>query len=524
MNKHERLTTDLLVIGCGIAGASAALEAAKSGLRVIVISKSSHLEESNTYYAQGGIVSLGYDDHPELLKEDILESGDGINNPEAVEILSREGKKVVDEILIKELRIPFTRSSPDSLDYAQEAGHSRRRILHIKDTTGKTIEEKFIDALKKYSNVKILSDQTAVDLLTIPHHSINPKYYYNEPQCTGAYVLDNKTKRVKVVFSPYTILATGGCGAIYLYTSNPRGAIGDGYAMAYRAGARIVNMEYIQFHPTSFFHRDADGFLISETVRGEGARLKTKEGRTFMENYNEKKELAPRDEVTRAIYEEMTISNSSYVYLDLASYTKLDIKKRFPNIYKTCLKYGVNISKEPIPVVPAAHYCCGGVLVDEWGRSTLKGLHAVGEVSCTGVHGANRLASTSLLEGLVWGTRAAQYIASHFNPKIQYKPADIRDWYYPVKEEEVDPALINQDWISIRSTMWNYAGIIRTKKRLERARADLDYLRHRIERFYKEAKIDEKVVGLKHGIQVALLITYAAIGNPRSLGAHYVKE
>jgi len=524
MREEKKLTTDVLIIGCGIAGSSAALEAAKSGLRVIVVTKNSRLEESNTYYAQGGIVSLGYDDHPELLIDDIIESGDGINNTEAVEILAREGKKAVDEILIKELKIPFSRSTPDSLDYAQEAGHSRRRILHIKDMTGKTIEERFINALKKYSNVMLLADHTAVDLLTIPHHFKNLKSYYNEPQCTGAYVLDNHSKKVKTIFAHYTILATGGCGTVYLYTSNPRGAIGDGYSMAYRAGARIVNMEYIQFHPTSLFHQDADGFLISETVRGEGARLKTKEGRTFMENYNKMKELAPRDEVTRAIYEEMTNSNSSYVYLDLVSYAKFDIKKRFPNIYRTCLEYGIDITKELIPVVPAAHYCCGGILVDGWGKSSLKGLYAVGEVSCTGVHGANRLASTSLLEGLVWGTRTSKQIASHFDPATPYAPSDIHDWYYPEKEEEVDPALINQDWLSIRSTMWNYAGIIRTKKRLERARADLDYLRHRIEKFYKEVKMDPKVVGLKHGIQVALLITYAAIGNPISLGSHYIKD
>jgi L-aspartate oxidase len=523
MPKDRTLATDVLIIGCGIAGASAALEAAKSGLRVIVVTKNSNPEESNTFYAQGGIVSLGRDDHPELLKEDILEAGDGINDPEAVEILAREGKKTVDDILIKELNIPFSRSSPDSLDYAQEAGHSRRRILHVRDTTGKTIEERFIQVLKNFSNVTLLTNHTAVDLLTIPHHSRNPKSFYHEPGCIGAYVLDSQTKRVKKIFANYTILATGGCGTVYLYTSNPKGAIGDGYAMAYKAGARIVNMEYIQFHPTSLFHRDADGFLISETVRGEGARLKTKEGLTFMENYNQKKDLAPRDEVTRAIYEEMTNSNSSYVYLDLVSYAKFDIQKRFPNIYKTCLKYGIDITKEPIPVVPAAHYCCGGILVDEWGKSSLNGLYAVGEVSCTGIHGANRLASTSLLEGLVWGKRASQHIASHFDPAMP-DSGDIHDWYYPEKDEEVDPALINQDWISIKSTMWNYAGIIRTSKRLERAKADLDYLRHRIEKFYKEAKMDEKIVGLKHGIQVALLITYAALGNPHSIGAHYIKE
>lgn len=522
--EEDPLRTDILIIGCGIAGASAALEAAKSGLKVVIITKNKKLEESNTFYAQGGIVSLGPDDHPELLKEDIIQTGDGINNLEAVDILSKEGNKMVDEILIEELDIPFTRSSPESLDYAQEGGHSRRRILHVRDTTGKTIEEKFIAALKRYSNVTLFSDHTAVDLLTIPHHSKNPSSFYKESRCIGCYVLDNNSKKVNMIFAPYTILATGGCGSVYLYTSNPKGAIGDGYAMAYRAGARIVNMEYIQFHPTSLFHRDADGFLISETLRGEGARLKTKDGKTFMEKYSDMKDLAPRDEVTRAIYEEMTNTSSNYVYLDLASYTRIDIRKRFPHIHQTCLQYGIDMTKESIPVVPAAHYCCGGVLVDDWGRSSLHGLLAVGEVSCTGVHGANRLASTSLLEGLVWGTRAVKHIVSNFNPAIRYRVDEIHPWYYPAKEEETDPALINQDWISIRSTMWNYAGIIRTAKRLGRARADLDYLRHRIEKFYREARMDENVVGLKHGIQVALLITYAALGNPVSRGSHYLKN
>ncbi|MEW5899875.1 MAG: L-aspartate oxidase [Acidobacteriota bacterium] len=524
MREDSILRSDILVIGCGIAGASAALEAAKRGFRVNIITKTLRPEESNTFYAQGGIVSLGTDDHPEILVEDIIKTGDGINNPEAVAILAGQGRELVERILIAELRIPFTRSSEDKLDYAQEAGHSRRRILHVKDTTGKTIEEKFIEALNVYDNVTLLPDHTVVDLLTVPHHSRNLMAYYREPQCIGAYVLDNQAKVVKTFFAPYTILATGGCGAVYLYTSNPREALGAGYAMAHRAGARIVNMEYIQFHPTSLFHRDADGFLISETMRGEGARLKTKEGQTFMEKYSDKKDLAPRDEVTRAIYEEMTNSNSNYVLLDLASYAKVDIKKRFPHIYRTCLGYGIDITREPIPVVPAAHYCCGGVLVDGWGRSSLRGLYAVGEVSCTGIHGANRLASTSLLEGLVWGTRAAQDITTHFDPDQSYQPKDIHPWYYPEKEEEIDPALVNQDWLTIRSTMWNYAGIIRTRKRLERAKADLEYLRHRIEKFYREAKMDPKVVGLKHGIQVALMITHAALANPVSLGAHYRKD
>ena len=521
MTRNARIRTDVLVIGSGIGGASAALEAAKRGLGVILINKSPQPEESNTYYAQGGIVSLGPDDQPDLLKDDIIKTGDGISNPDAVDVLVKESKPLVDKILIGELKIPFTRSSPERLDYAQEAGHSRRRILHVKDTTGKTIEERFIAALRKNPNATLLSDHTAVDLLTVPHHSKDPIAYYREPRCIGAYVLDNESRDVSTIFAGHTVLATGGCGSVFLHTSNPRGAIGAGYAMANRAGARIVNMEYIQFHPTSLFHRDADSFLISESVRGEGARLKTRDGQVFMQKYSDKRDLAPRDEVTRAIYEEMLNSNSDYVLLDLASYAKVDIKKRFPNIYKTCLRYGIDITREPIPVVPAAHYSCGGVLVDTFGKTSLKGLFAVGEVSCTGLHGANRLASTSLLEGLVWGTRAASYIVEHFHTPATYHESEIHDWYYPEREESIDPALINQDWLTIRSTMWNYAGIIRTAKRLERAKADLDYLRHRIEKFYKEAAMDVKMVGLKHGIQVAQMIAHAALANPVSLGAHF---
>jgi len=524
LTRGDILQTDVLIIGSGIAGASAALQASKSGLKVLVVNKSSRIEESNTLYAQGGIVSLGRDDAPDLLVDDIVEAGDGTSDPKAVEVLAKEGKDLVERILIEELAIPFTRSAPDELDYAQEAGHSRRRILHVQDTTGRTIEERFIAALKKRKSVTLLADHTAVDLLTVPHHSKNPIAYYRSPACIGAYILDNKTGKVRSVFASTTVLATGGCGAVFLYTSNPRESIGNGYAMALRAGARIVNMEYIQFHPTSLYHRDCDGFLISETVRGEGGRLKTRDGRTFMEKYSPRRDLAPRDEVTRAIYEEMIATNSPYVLLDLASYAKSDVKKRFPNIYKTCRLYGIDISKEPIPVVPAAHYCCGGVLVDEWGQTTLPGLYAVGEVSCTGVHGANRLASTSLLEGLVWGTRAGRRIAERFEPAISTKPSEIHHWYYPRKEEEIDPALIQQDWLTIRSTLWNYAGIIRTRKRLERAKADLEYLLHRIEKFYREAQMDAEIVGLRNGILVALMITRAALSNPVSRGAHFRKD
>jgi L-aspartate oxidase len=519
------IRADVLVVGCGIAGAAAALEAAKAGLRTVVITKAAEPEESNTFYAQGGIVSFAPDDQPELLKRDILEAGDWAGDPVAVDILVADGPKLVAERLIRELKIPFTRSSPDALDFAQEAGHSRRRVLHVEDATGRRIEARFLRALTRHPRVTLLAGRTAVDLLTVPHHSKNPIAYYREPRAIGAYVLDNATGQVARVFAPFTVLATGGCGAVFLHTSNPAGADGSGYAMALRAGARIGNMEYVQFHPTVFRRENGDGFLISEAVRGEGARLKTRDGRTFMERYSPRRDLAPRDEVARAIYEEMIVTNSSHVLLDLASYAKAaDIRERFPTIARTCLEEGLDITRSPIPVVPAAHYSCGGVLVDGLGRTSLAGLYAVGEVACTGVHGANRLASTSLLEGLVWGTRAARDIAERRSGPRPYRASDIHRWYRPKHEETVDPALVNQDWLTVRSTMWNYAGIIRTRKRLERAKADLEYLSHRVEKFYQAARLEPALIGLRHGILVALMVTRAALANPVSRGAHFIKK
>jgi len=523
MNNNRKLYCDVLVIGSGMAGFSTAITASEEGLEVILINKEASLEESNTHYAQGGIVCLGEDDSPQLLINDIIEAGDGISNLEAVTILASEGSSLVEDFLVKKIGVPFSRSEKGAFEYAREASHSRRRILHCMDTTGRVIEKNLIKKAENIDNIRILTNYTAIDLLTIPHHSTNPLSLYTEPQCIGAYVLNNVNEKVEMIFSAYTVLATGGLGRIYLHTTNPPCATGDGFAMAYRAGARLINMEYIQFHPTSLFHKDADGFLISEAMRGEGAKLKTKDNVPFMDKYSPLGDLAPRDEVSRSIYEEMIRRGDSYVYLDIASYTKIDIKKRFPAIYEKCLSLDIDILKSPMPVVPAAHYSCGGVQVDSWGRTSLRNLYAVGEVSATGIHGANRLASTALLEGLVWGVRAAQHMATFLDGEKPYKESEIPPWQFPEKEEEVDPALIQQDWLSIKSTMWNYAGIIRTIKRLERGRADLGYLKNRIDDFYRKAHLNPMVLNLRNGIQTALIVAEAAFSNRINRGAHYIK-
>jgi L-aspartate oxidase len=523
MNSDKKHYCDVLIIGSGIAGLSAAMTVSELGLDVILINKEPSLEESNTHYAQGGIVCRGEDDSPQLLIEDIMEAGDGISNLEAVTILATEGSSLVEDFLIKKVGVPFSSSEKGELEYAREAGHSRRRILYCMDTTGRVIEEHLVKKAKSIKQIRFLTNYTAIDLLTLPHHSTNPLSLYREPQCIGAYVLNNVNEKVEMIFSSTTVLASGGLGRIYLHTTNPPCATGDGFAMAYRAGARLINMEYIQFHPTSLFHKDADGFLISEAMRGEGAKLKAKDNVPFMDRYSPLGDLAPRDEVSRSIYEEMIRRGDSYVYLDIASYAKIDIKKRFPAIYKKCLSLDIDILKGPIPVVPSAHYSCGGMQVDGWGRTSLKNLYAVGEVSATGIHGANRLASTSMLEGLVWGVRAAKHIATYFDREKPYKESEIPPWQPPEIEEEVDPALIQQDWLSIKSTMWNYVGVIRTIKRLERGRADLRYLKNRIDDFYRKTHLNPMVLNLRNGIQTALIVAEAAFANRNSRGAHYIK-
>jgi L-aspartate oxidase len=457
------------------------------------------------------------------LEQDILAAGDGLCDPEAVRLLATEGPPLVQRLLLDELGVPFSRDAEGDLDLAQEAAHSRRRILHVDDATGHAIQERLLAGVKAAPNITLHSEMTAVDIITIPHHATSVLSVYDSVECLGAYVLDQRTGGVARYFAAKTVLAAGGLGQIFLHTTNPRRARGDGIAMAQRAGATIINAEYVQFHPTAFYHRDADRFLISESVRGEGARLCTRGGRCFMADYHPLGDLAPRDVVARAIQEELLKNGDDYVLLDL-SRLKADPRERFPMIYSTLLKYGVDITKDAIPVVPAAHYFCGGVKVDEWGRTDVPNLYAAGETSCTGVHGANRLASTSLVEALLWGTRAGRHAAETARARPESIADRIGQWHEPVAADEIDPLLVIQDALMIKHTMWNYAGIVRTGKRLDRAIADLSYLEHRIEQFYRETKLVDSLLGLRNALTAAQIVAGAARRNPVSRGCHYRKD
>ena len=522
-----RLKTDVLVIGSGVAGCTAAITAAKEGKHVSLITKSPDPMESNTRYAQGGIVVLGNNDSKELLYNDIMKAGDGISNPEAVKIVVEEGPRLVYDFLINEIGVEFSKNEDGSFNFTKEAAHSTSRILHYYDMTGLEIERKLLSKIKEIDNITVFADFTAIDLITTHHNTLNPLLKYKKNLCLGAYALDNKKGDVYTILANATVIATGGIGRLYQYTTNPEVATGDGISMAYRAGAEVANMEFVQFHPTVFYTDEGKGFLISESLRGEGARLINKLGETFMEKYSpEWKDLAPRDEVTRAIYNEMALTESKFVYLDIAHFKKMNIsiKDRFPGIYNECLKYKVDIEKEPIPVVPAEHYFCGGVLINERGETTLPGLYAVGEASCSGLHGANRLASVSLLEGIVYGKRAGKYVTKEEKKDDFFN--DIADWIFPKNESKSgnDPLLVFQDWANIRSTMWNYVGIIRTNTRLIRAVSDLRNLYNRITDYYRNTNLTKPKAELRNGIIVATIIAQFAKRNNKSLGCHYVEE
>jgi L-aspartate oxidase len=510
--------TDVLVIGSGLAGCAAALAVARGGARVVMLSKAARAEESNTWYAQGGIIYRGDLDSPERLAADIKAAGAGLCDAAAVELLSREGPRLVKELLIDDVGVPFDRQSGGVLDLTAEAAHSIPRILHHADTTGRSIEESMLAAVRREPNATILTGRRAIDLLTLSHHSKNPRDVYTPPTCVGAYVFNQHSRRVDIVMAKEVILATGGLGRIFLHTSNPPGACGDGVAMAYRAGARCVNMQFVQFHPTTLFHGE-ERFLISESLRGEGARLVDSGGREFMRDYHPDGSLAPRDIVARGIHQMMHETDTPCAYLDISHKPADWIRRRFPQIHDKCREVGLDITSQPIPVVPAAHYSCGGIAVDGWGRSSMNRLRAVGEVSCTGLHGANRLASTSLLECLVWGTRAGSDAARAIAEEGSYYLPDIAPWQY--EAETVDPALVAQDWLTIRQTMWNYVGLVRSRPRLDRAQQILRELHLEVGRFYARAELSDGLISLRNGVQTALAVLLAAIEARESRGCHY---
>lgn len=529
MSSDRQIITDVLVIGSGIAGATAAMRIADDpNVKVTVITLNKDPHESGTFYAQGGIIDRGPHDSAALLAEDLLRAGAYYNNPKAVRVLAEKGPQLLDLVLRKKLGVEFTeRSGGEELEYIREAAHSTERILHVADATGRAIEEKVIAALKQYPNIELLTQHTAIDLLTPAHHSLDPLAIYDPVSVVGAYVLDQKTGQVLTSIARYTVLASGGLGQIFLHTTNPVSSRGDGLSMAYRAGARVINAEYVQFHPTAFYARDAARFLVSEAVRGAGAKLVNERGELFMHKYDpEWKDLAPRDVVARSIHQEMLHTGAPCVYLDLRSYmTKEAIEAHFPTIKEKCLEYGVDITQDLIPVVPAAHYFCGGVWVDTHGRSSLERLYAVGEVSCTGVHGANRLGSASLLEGLVWGWRAAEDILDKLSKeKWNFKPEDIPDWKGAPDSRPADPALIRQDMITIKNIMWNYVGLVRSTQRLARAISDLYHLNEEINEFYRASRLNDELIGLRNSAQAALIVARSAWENRTSRGCHYRED
>jgi L-aspartate oxidase len=506
-----RAQFDFLVLGGGIAGLTFAIEAAEHG-SVLLLTKRQR-SEGSTNYAQGGIAgALGADDDPELHVQDTLVAGGGLCKREAVEVTVREGPSHIR--WLQSLGVEFDLADGDKLHLTREGGHSRRRVAHVKDTTGREIERALLAACHE-RGIVIVEDQVAVDLVTSGKAGLG-----GPNRVLGAYVLDRATGEVTTALARVTVLATGGAGKVYLYTSNPDVATGDGVAMAYRAGAAVANMEFFQFHPTCLFHPQAKSFLVSEACRGEGGILRNASGEAFMARYDPRKELAPRDIVARSIDAEMKRRGDDCAFLDMTHLPKSFLLEHFPNIYGTCQEFGIEMAVEPIPVVPAAHYLCGGVVVDLAGRTTLPRLYAVGEVACTGLHGANRLASNSLLEGLVFGRRAARQAVEEL-AKSDGPWQGVPDWNPGDALAPEEGVVVAHNWDEVRRLMWNYVGIVRTTKRLDRARTRLALLRGEIREYYWQYRITPDLVELRNLADIAMLIVECARKRKESRGVHY---
>lgn len=514
------ILTDFLVLGSGIAGLTYALKVCQYGSVAIITKKDK--KESNTNYAQGGIAAVvDKDDSPDLHIADTLTAGAGLCHPDIVNLVVREGMDRIQDLI--EWGVPFSRRSGNhktEFDLGREGGHSHRRILHAADLTGKEIERVLLKKVAACPNITIYENHIAVELITAKKLGVTTK---GPNQCLGAYVLDCKKEQIHTCISRVTLLATGGAGKTYLYTSNPDISTGDGIALAYRAGARIANMEFIQFHPTCMYHAEAKNFLISEALRGEGGILRMRNGKAFMKGYHPLKDLAPRDIVARAIDAELKRSGQDCVYLDITHKQRSFLKKRFPNIYAKCAQYGIDIAVDPIPVVPAAHYICGGVLTNTTAQSTIPGLFAAGEASCTGLHGANRLASNSLLEAIVFAHRAAG--ASRARAAASPLPRKTIPAWDPGNAHDIDEAVvISHNWDEIRRLMWNYVGIVRSTKRLERARRRIRLLQQEITDYYWNVTITSDLIELRNIATVAGLIITSALQRKESRGLHYTLD
>jgi len=517
-------TSDFLIIGSGIAGLSFALKVARVGTVHIVTKKDRF--DTNTNLAQGGIASvLGDDDSIELHLQDTLTSGDGLCHEDMVRMIVSEGPARIRELM--EMGVEFNHEVDDAkhLKLGREGGHSRRRIVHAYDMTGQEVERILLERAEENDNIVFFENHIAIDLIT--HFKLFRRgavTTMSDESCWGAYVLDKKTGQVKTFLAKVVVLCTGGSGKVYLYTSNPDIATGDGVAMAYRAGGVIANMEFVQFHPTCLYNPKVKNFLISEAVRGEGGRLIDARGRAFMADYHELKDLAFRDVVARAIDAELKKSGDDCVYLDTTHRDPDFIKERFPNIYRTCLSLGLDITKEPIPVVPAAHYQCGGILTDSAGRTNILDLYALGEVACTGLHGANRLASNSLLEALVMARRAAAEAAADVGFRRGKRWPDVPDWDPGGAEDSDEAIVVAHNWDEIRRLMWNYVGIVRSTSRLNRARRRIQIIHDEIEEYYWNFIITSDLIELRNIAAVADLIITGALSRKESRGLHYTLD
>ncbi len=508
---------DFLVIGSGSAGLTYALKVADHGSVAVITKKNK--SEANTRYAQGGIASvLGQKDSFKEHIEDTLKAGAGLCKKEAVELIVREGPRMIEELL--EYGAQFTTDNGE-LDLTREGGHSHNRIVHAADMTGEEVERVLVEQVTKHENIDIFEHHFAVDLIT-EHHLSHYVSRYDDIHCFGAYILDIETGQVERVLSRTTLLATGGAGQVYQHTTNPSIATGDGIAMAYRAKARIANMEFIQFHPTSLYHSEADSFLISEAVRGHGGKLVNGDGERFMEQYDERGELAPRDVVARAIDDQLKKRGEESVYLDITHLDEQKIKEEFPLIYKTCLQYGIDITSDPIPVVPAAHYICGGVMTDLHGQTSIYGLFACGEVANTGVHGANRLASNSLLEALVFADRSAKKAKDYVND-VSIKEG-IPEWDESGTANPEEWVLISHNKRELQQIMWDYVGIVRSDLRLSRAQRRLRLLFEEVEDFYQRTKVSVPLCELRNLVGVGDLIIHSAMQRRESRGLHYTTD